>query len=965
MWHGFEPGDVFARDYRVVDHLASGGMGMVYLVDQISTGKPRALKVMHPHYARDPALRARFEKEARVASLIESDHVVEVIGAGVDEKAGIPWLAMELLRGSTLDGIVRDQGPLTLIAALEVAKQLHHALDQAHKKSLIHRDLKPENIFLAKPRRPDIPFNLKILDFGIAKWVQEAKDNMKNSEVIGTPFWMAPEQLDTEMAITPATDVWAVGLIMFWVLTGRMYWRRGNEAEPSVSAILKEMILGSMPPASVRLREIDPSLSLPDGFDAWFERAVNRDMDHRYPEGGEALAAMVKLLSAAEAKERSPAQASPPIAESPSAMAVPSFAVVSHSSSRQPSARITKSGLGSGSVRLREDRVWDALVIALEEEIAAGDLPPDEVRLRWLEIGHIREHELGDPDGSALAYKRAAEVSAKLPNKTPPRAEAGPSLRSPFPRATTPGGMFVKAQEAPSPAQVMPVAPGMFTKPSAGGSSPGSEPPPQHQRSPGMFTPVTPAQPATPPSPAKPPSPSPSQPGQPAPSPSSFRSARSPMFAPADPSPPQAPPPAPSTPGTPATPAAPQAPLARSPFPRLDRPLGTLRFNPAIVQASPIESAAPGAAPAPIANEAPAAPQAAPPRVAISAPVAASPELTVDQLRQLILAAPRRPEGWIGLFDFYRRAGDIDATWCVAHTASTVIANDLPDVVRAFHIDHAPALPQATLPPMSDAQLQLLWDPELDRGLSGALGLLVPALSALREVKLSDLGITEAQLINPASPSSDERSAATGHGVSALLAAGTAFHVPSLPSLYYRNEGPPGFKHTRAIPRASLVGGASRRAWRLESIRYAAGEHMALYRAELYARVLAPREGELEDAIAAARTIIARTPRASLTPLAQALAARLTVADLASLEEALSKPGEVNMALYRRDVDRTAARAGFLLCRDFAAARDALRDIEPLPSAPTAVERLRTVLLFSISEAYFTLRKQLGLALKS
>src|SRR3712207_2757566 len=140
MWHGFEVGEVFARDFRVVSHLASGGMGMVYLVDQLSTGKQRALKVMHPHFAKDKALRARFEKEARVSSLIESDHVVEVIAAGIDEPTGIPWLAMEYLRGATLDATVHERGPLSWAVALEVAKQLQHALDEAHKKALVHRD---------------------------------------------------------------------------------------------------------------------------------------------------------------------------------------------------------------------------------------------------------------------------------------------------------------------------------------------------------------------------------------------------------------------------------------------------------------------------------------------------------------------------------------------------------------------------------------------------------------------------------------------------------------------------------------------------------------------------------------------------------------------------------------------------------------------------------------------------------
>ena len=153
MWAELQPGTLFAVDYRVVRPIASGGMGSIYLVEQLSTAKPRALKVMHPQYARDERLRARFEKEARVAALIDSDHVIEVLAAGVDAKTGIPWLVMEYLRGDTLSGVVSQKGPLAIADMLEVGRQLQHALDCAHRQSLVHRDLKPENIFIAQPAR--------------------------------------------------------------------------------------------------------------------------------------------------------------------------------------------------------------------------------------------------------------------------------------------------------------------------------------------------------------------------------------------------------------------------------------------------------------------------------------------------------------------------------------------------------------------------------------------------------------------------------------------------------------------------------------------------------------------------------------------------------------------------------------------------------------------------------------------
>src|SRR5450432_1296253 len=104
------PGTVFAGDYRVIQPLSEGGMGAVYVAEQISTGKHRALKLMLPQLVADPSLRRRFEQEARIASLIESEHVVEVVGAGVDAGTGLPWLAMELLNGEDLSKCVRRRG---------------------------------------------------------------------------------------------------------------------------------------------------------------------------------------------------------------------------------------------------------------------------------------------------------------------------------------------------------------------------------------------------------------------------------------------------------------------------------------------------------------------------------------------------------------------------------------------------------------------------------------------------------------------------------------------------------------------------------------------------------------------------------------------------------------------------------------------------------------------------------------
>ncbi|MBI3200555.1 MAG: hypothetical protein HYZ29_03360 [Myxococcales bacterium] len=126
--HGLQPGSVFAGDFRIERALAMGGMGAVYVAEQLSTGRRRALKLLLPSLVDSERSRERFEQEARVASRIASDHVVEVVSAGVDPGTGAPWLAMELLEGETLAQRVERSGPLGPAETLEVMRQLCHAL---------------------------------------------------------------------------------------------------------------------------------------------------------------------------------------------------------------------------------------------------------------------------------------------------------------------------------------------------------------------------------------------------------------------------------------------------------------------------------------------------------------------------------------------------------------------------------------------------------------------------------------------------------------------------------------------------------------------------------------------------------------------------------------------------------------------------------------------------------------------
>ncbi len=288
-----EPGAVFAKDFRVVKPLREGGMGAVYVVEQISTGRQRALKVMVPSLVDNPDVRERFEREAKVAANIESDHIVETVTAGVDEASGSPYLVMELLRGEELADAVERTGPLPLGDVLEILSQVGHALEQAHARGVVHRDLKPENIFLASSKRRDAAFTAKVLDFGIAKLVMDGMQKT-GTQPLGSPLYMAPEQTDRKGKICPATDVWALGLIAFYLLTGRSYWKEADDG--SLPGLLREICVDPIASASERAAEKGVAEKLPPKFDAWFAKCVDRDVDARFTEAGEAVRAFTAMV---------------------------------------------------------------------------------------------------------------------------------------------------------------------------------------------------------------------------------------------------------------------------------------------------------------------------------------------------------------------------------------------------------------------------------------------------------------------------------------------------------------------------------------------------------------------------------------------------------------------------------------------------------------------------------------------
>ncbi len=211
------PGAVFHERYEIVRCLKAGGMGTVYEVLDRVTEAPRALKVMLLELLADDDMRARFAQEARVTGGVESEHVVRTSDAGVDARTGMPFLVMDLLRGEELGRLLKRRGRLPAEEVVQYLFQAAMALERTHAAGIVHRDLKPENLFIT--RRDDGSPCLKILDFGIAKVLARSL-GAPTTRSIGTPLYMAPEQLEGRRAVGPRADLYALAHIAFALLAG-------------------------------------------------------------------------------------------------------------------------------------------------------------------------------------------------------------------------------------------------------------------------------------------------------------------------------------------------------------------------------------------------------------------------------------------------------------------------------------------------------------------------------------------------------------------------------------------------------------------------------------------------------------------------------------------------------------------------------------------------------------------------
>jgi serine/threonine protein kinase len=292
-------GAIVAGRYRIHEHIAQGGMGVIYEAEHLATEQRVALKVLWPHVLGSKAAVESFQLEARLAARIGGEHIARILDAGFDDRLSLPFLSMELLRGTTLRQLVQKEGRLSPPETVAVLRQVAKALDKAHghvdrdgrPAPVVHRDLKPENLFLAQ--REGGGTIVKVLDFGIAKVLSGSQ--FHSQEVRGTPPYMAYEQFASG-PVTPRLDLWALGLIVFYLLTGRAYWLSTGSGVEGVGLLLSEILVQPLTAPTERAREFGFEPSWTEAFDAWFFRCVHRDPTARFGSAGEAAAALGTAL---------------------------------------------------------------------------------------------------------------------------------------------------------------------------------------------------------------------------------------------------------------------------------------------------------------------------------------------------------------------------------------------------------------------------------------------------------------------------------------------------------------------------------------------------------------------------------------------------------------------------------------------------------------------------------------------
>jgi serine/threonine-protein kinase len=284
-------GIVLAGRYEVLRRIGEGGMGAVYEAKHTLIGKRVAVKVLLEKFHAKSDFVARLLQEARLASSIGHENIVDVTDFGTTDD-GRSFVVMEFLDGESLAELERREAPLPIERSLRIARQAASALGAAHAKGIFHRDVKPENLYLV--RRGEADF-VKVVDFGISKAVKPGGDEGPEAYrlthtglLLGTPLYMSPEQARGDEDLDHRADIWALGVLLYECLTGEVPFRANNYLQIIAQVLTYE------PASPSRLR---PELGIPDAVDAVVMRAMEKDRARRYQTMAELERDLERLLA--------------------------------------------------------------------------------------------------------------------------------------------------------------------------------------------------------------------------------------------------------------------------------------------------------------------------------------------------------------------------------------------------------------------------------------------------------------------------------------------------------------------------------------------------------------------------------------------------------------------------------------------------------------------------------------------
>jgi serine/threonine-protein kinase len=395
-------GRVVEGRYRIQRAIGRGGMGIVYEAQHLLTGRKVALKVMAAHASWSPAAVKRFRREAQAAAAVGSSHVVDVLDMGSLD-AGSLYIVLEHLNGVDLGFALATDGRFSTARTIDVVRQLCDALSAVHAAGIVHRDLKPDNVFLiVRDGKPDF---VKVLDFGVCKFHDDGTHLTMSGDRVGTPQFMAPEQIEGSRELDHRTDIHALGAILFLLLTGRPPFTGDNIVN------LMGQICQQPAPS---IRDLNPEL--PSELDAVIQRALQKRPEDRF-ESSEALKAALSAVTNGAYPAASFTRTEPALAEESELAAT----------SRKPSwagSNLVRFGVPSAAVGVLVAFVWVMQLRATARSAPAQPTPG----VRGDSAAHVEpKARVAPPEVKPVLAALPPTVSGALQGQSQGRVEAAPA----------------------------------------------------------------------------------------------------------------------------------------------------------------------------------------------------------------------------------------------------------------------------------------------------------------------------------------------------------------------------------------------------------------------------------------------------------------------------------------------------------------------------------------------------------